>query len=111
MAVMKFRHAVAFPLVGWYLTRPPIPHLDPQALHPDRASPLARWKIVESFSTQTECEVHLRDSRWNLCVASDDPRLSRKSTSPSAIRMTCWRIPKTRACENFSPADRREATP
>ena len=58
-----------------------MPHLYPEALHPDGASPLARWEIVESFPTQTECEARLRESRWDLCVASEDPRLSPKSTN------------------------------
>jgi len=35
--------------------------------------------IVERFPTQPECEVRMRASRWNLCVASDDPRLGPKS--------------------------------
>jgi len=76
---MKFRHSVALPLVGWFLMRPPMPHLNPSALHTDAANSLARWKIVESFPTRTECEVRMRESRWNVCVASDDPRLNGKS--------------------------------
>ena len=78
---MKFRHVVALPLVAWYLMRPPMPHLDPQALHTDGVSPLARWEIVESFPTQMECEARQHKSRWNLCVSSDDPRLSHKLTN------------------------------
>ena len=80
-AVLKFRNAVAFPLVTWYLMRPPMPHLEPQALRTDDANPLARWEMVESFPTQAECEARMHESRWNICVASDDPRLLGKSSN------------------------------
>jgi len=55
---MKFRNAIAFPLVGWYLMRPPLPRLALNAFR-NAVSPLARWKILGSFPTQKECEIHL----------------------------------------------------
>ena len=78
MADMKFRHAIALALVIWYLMRPPLPHLSTHALHTHTASPLSRWVIVKGFPTQKECEAHRRDNRWDLCVASEDPRLIEK---------------------------------
>jgi len=78
MAGMKFRHAVALVLVIWYLMRPPLPHLNTHAVHTHGASPLSRWVIVKGFPTQKECEVYRRDNRWELCIASDDPRLIEK---------------------------------
>jgi hypothetical protein len=82
---MKFRYAVAFPLIVWYLMRPPLPRLDPNVFT-NAVSPLARWEIVERFPTRKECEVHLRDSRWVLCVASDDTRLNDKSVNESYLQ-------------------------
>ncbi|MFZ1120710.1 MAG: hypothetical protein WAN81_10825 [Candidatus Binataceae bacterium] len=78
MAGMKFRHAVVLVLVIWYLMRPPLPHLNTHAVHTHGASPLSRWVIVKGFPTQKECEVYRRDNRWELCIASDDPRLIEK---------------------------------
>jgi hypothetical protein len=78
MAGMKFRHAVALVLVIWYLMRPPLPDLNTHAVHTHGASPLSRWVIVKGFPTQKECEVYRRDNRWDLCIASDDPRLIKK---------------------------------
>ena len=75
---MKFRHVVALVLVIWYLMRPPLPRLNTHAVHTHGASPLSRWVIVKGFPTQKECEVYRRDNRWNLCIASDDPRLIEK---------------------------------
>jgi hypothetical protein len=78
MAGMKFRHAVALAPVIWYLMRPPLPHLNTHALYTHTASPLSRWVIVKGFPMQKECEAHRRDSPWDVCVASDDPRLNEK---------------------------------
>jgi hypothetical protein len=74
---MRFRHATAFALVGWYLITPPIPviPLSPgQALHQDTAAALSRWTVVETFPTEKECDAH-RGCKWERCVAADDPRL------------------------------------
>jgi hypothetical protein len=76
-ARMKARHAAALALVVWYLMRPPLPHLSTHAVHKDTAATLRGWKMVRSFPTQKECEAH-RANPWELCVASDDPRLKAK---------------------------------
>lgn len=86
MAGMKFRRATWFALVLWYLMRPPMPRVNADTLHRNAAGPLANWVIVESFSTKKECEAHLRDSRWNVCVASDDPRLNDRSINRGSFR-------------------------
>ncbi len=75
---MKFGHVVALAPLIWYLMRPPLPHLDTHVLHTHSASPLSRWVIVKGFSTQKECETRRRGDQWELCVASDDPRLKEK---------------------------------
>lgn len=77
MEAMKPRYAAALALVVWYLMQPPLPHLDAHAFHAEPAAPLARWIIVETFPTQKECEAR-RGNPWDLCVASDDPRLKGK---------------------------------
>ena len=74
---MNARPAVALALVGWYLMRPPLPHLNARAIHTDTAEPVSRWTIVETFRTQTECEVR-RANLWDRCIATDDPRLKEK---------------------------------
>jgi hypothetical protein len=56
---MKFRHAAALALVGWYLMIAPIlPRVvyAYQAIHADTAAPLSRWTILGTFPTQKECE-------------------------------------------------------
>ncbi len=77
MTDMKPSHAAAFALVVWYLMRPPLPHLNPHAVHKDTAGALRGWKRVGSFPTQKECEAH-RANPWERCVASDDQRLKEK---------------------------------
>ena len=79
MAGMKFRPAAALVAVVWYLMRPPMPHLKIDHRHRDTGGPLTNWVIVERFPSKKECEARLRDSRWDLCVASDDPRLNDNS--------------------------------
>jgi hypothetical protein len=74
---MKPRHVAALALVGWYLMRPPLPHLSVPARRMDPATHLARWTIVGTFPTQKECDAH-RSGRWQRCIASDDPRLKEK---------------------------------
>jgi len=78
MAGMKFHHVVPVVLVIWYLMRPPLPHLDTHAVHTHTASPLSRWVIVKGFPARKECEARRRGNPWDLCVASDDPRLNEK---------------------------------
>src|SRR5258707_489642 len=46
MTDMKPSHAAAFALVVWYLMRPPLPHLNPHAVHKDTAGALRGWKRV-----------------------------------------------------------------
>lgn len=79
MAGMKFRRVPLFALVIWYLMRPPVPRVNADSVHTNAAGPLANWAIVERFSTRHECEVRLRDSRWDVCVPSNDPRLNDRS--------------------------------
>jgi hypothetical protein len=76
MAGMKPHHGATLALVVWYLMTPPLPHLKPPAAHKDTDPPLREWKMVKSFPSQRECEAHLK--RWELCIASDDPRLEEK---------------------------------
>jgi hypothetical protein len=76
MAGMKPLNAAALALVSWYLMTPPLPQLKPPAAHKDTDAALRGWKIVKSFPSQKECEAHLK--RWELCIASDDPRLREK---------------------------------
>ena len=73
---MKPRHAAALALVVWYLMRPPLPHLNAHAIHPDTPS---RWIIVRTFPTEKKCEARRgAASRWDRCIASDDPHLKKK---------------------------------
>ena len=76
---MTPRHAAAFALVGWYLMRPPLPHLNTHAVHKDSAAALRGWKKDRSFPTQKECEAGrgVAAPPWEQCVASDDPRLKK----------------------------------
>lgn len=76
MAGMKSRHAIALAVI-WFLMRPPLPHLNIHAVPTHTASPLLRWVMVKGFPMQKECEAYRLD-RWDLCVASDDPRLNGK---------------------------------
>ncbi len=72
---MKLQHAAALALVGWYLIRPPLPHLNAHDSHTDTAAPLSRWTVVRTFPTKKECETQRGGNPWEQCVASDDPRL------------------------------------
>jgi len=77
MAGMKLRHAAAMAPVVWCLMRPPLPHLNRG--RGDADNPLSNWVTIQTFPTRKECESRLRGSRWNVCVASDDPRLGQGS--------------------------------
>jgi len=83
---MKFRRVPEFALVLWYLMRPPIPRVNADSVHRGAAGPLANWAIVEQFSTRKQCESHLRDSRWDVCVATNDPRLGDRSFNRDSFR-------------------------
>jgi hypothetical protein len=69
---MKPSKVAVLASVVWYLMRPPLPHLSVSAIHTDRT--LSRWIIVKAFPTQKECETRGL-SKWERCVASNDPRL------------------------------------
>jgi hypothetical protein len=69
---MKLHHIAAPALVVWHLLHPPLPHLNPHAIHTDT---LSRWTIVKTFPTQKECDAHRGANPWERCIASDDPRL------------------------------------
>jgi hypothetical protein len=85
---MKFRHAAALTLVGWYLMIPPIF----QNQEPDKDAPLAQWKTIDTYQTGAGCRDELAKltalvagninysaiQRRTLdaeCVSADDPRL------------------------------------
>jgi hypothetical protein len=75
---MKLGYSTALIVaLGWFLMRPPLPHLDTSAVHSDPSRPLARWVAVKSFPIQERCEAARNGNRWQLCVASDDPRLKK----------------------------------
>jgi hypothetical protein len=87
---MKFRHAAALALTGWYLMTPPL-----QANgHHDQAAPLEKWRIEAGFGTGDDCKKTLgvlssraakegksRDIeavKDAQCVSTDDPRIKEK---------------------------------
>ena len=74
---MKLKHTTALALIGWYLMRPPLPHLNAHAASTDNAASRSRWVVVRTFLTQKECEAH-RANPWDQCIASDAPRLKKK---------------------------------
>lgn len=57
---MRFRHAAALALVGWYLIMPPT--VGPY-LRLDKSAPVSQWKIVEHFDTATACEGYLQEMK------------------------------------------------
>jgi len=89
---MKFRHAAALALVGWYLMIPPTEE-------PYEHAPLSDWSIHENFDTAAGCDRGKEDlsrqaseltthfegvtERYKRgvsyshakCIATDDPRL------------------------------------
>jgi len=88
---MKFRHAAALALAGWYLLAPPL-----HKGEVDEKAPLKEWTVLHSFGTVTECSQWLSVllHKANLdpgtrtvvkhrllaasCMSSDDPRLKGK---------------------------------
>ena len=88
---MKFHHAAALMLLGWYLMAPPM--YSPGDVVDERA-PLSQWKTINSFDTASQCHNYMNTLRSavsghppdeqatirkrlakSLCIASDDPRL------------------------------------
>ncbi len=103
---MKFHHAAALALVGWYLMVPPALD-DPKRpkLLIDVNAPISEWSAQEPFDTAQECkqardagkQEFYRSDFWKkakertridsikllqkseaACIASDDPRLKGK---------------------------------
>lgn len=89
---MKFRHAAALALVGWYLIMPPTSRDYPMG---NADAPLSDWaKRPTTYRNQKECE-HVLDQQRRLqnaknrqvavkfykqaqCVSAEDPRLKPK---------------------------------
>ena len=100
-SAMKYRHAAALVLVGWYLLMPPLINAPYKV---DTEAPLTSWKVYQTFNTAEECRKSLlsmqakyqhsataptgsikRGTRafalqveFAQCVASDSPVLKRK---------------------------------
>ena len=97
---MKFCHAAALALVGWYLMVPPVrPGTDLSDLSPQPA-PLSQWDTQAAFDTAEECrnfqdyslkhipkhipkhdvvnDAERYTTVFGKCIASDDPRLKAK---------------------------------
>jgi hypothetical protein len=86
---MKFWHAAALALVGWYLMVPPLTSDGKQF---DANVPLAQWDARMAFDNASDCENTLyalikdasednlthQQLRHSRCIASDDPRLKEK---------------------------------
>jgi len=91
---VKFRHAAALALVGWYLMLPP---LTPNGRWIDTTAPLSAWyKVKPPYASMHDCEraknamvalhrpnpsspseqLRLKGEEAALCVPSDDPRLN-----------------------------------
>jgi hypothetical protein len=81
MFMQPLLHAAALALITWYLVTPPIPAIRLTDESPARApagnTAAPRWRVVEIFPSEKECEAH-RSGRWQRCIASDDPRLKEK---------------------------------
>jgi hypothetical protein len=97
---MNFRYAAALAVVGWYLMMPPV-YLPEWRVDPH--APLPQWTIEGSFDTLQACErrelvkktpsaaLWEYDSRklmvlkvqdiFQLCIATNDPRLKKKVTN------------------------------
>jgi len=95
--MIRLRHAATLALVGWYLIQPPVyrqpPYIDPI---PPRMS---QWTIFGSYDSAEKCRIDMETQQRHgertplpgdgldralvqsdqaaVCVASDDPRLSR----------------------------------
>jgi hypothetical protein len=89
--MMKFRHAAALALVGWYLIMPPLRSTGSSDCY-DANVPISQWQRIEAFDTAEQCKAastkyalshkqHGLDcalaSAWldAQCIATDDPRL------------------------------------
>ena len=88
---MKFRHAAALALVGWYLIVAPPQSFKDGKYH---EAPLGKWTYKANFDSEFECKQeiskgchHVESGEvvglegplcWALCVSSDDPRLKEK---------------------------------
>jgi hypothetical protein len=94
---MKFRHAAALALVGWYLMTPP----PGPSGKPDFSAPLSEWSHMAAFDGAATCkkehdsefksaqkapmdvknedDLEVRDLasavKASRCIATDDPRL------------------------------------
>jgi hypothetical protein len=82
---MRFGHAAALALVGWYLMIAP---LTKDGTARNNSAPLSSWRVTLSFDTATACQNSIvefwarlsRDKQQAFsdstrCIASDDPRL------------------------------------
>ena len=104
---MKANHIMGLGLVAWYLMVPPLVNA-PYKI--DTQVPLTSWKVYRTFNTADECNESLsaakskynktatapigtirRGSRafplqmvFGQCVKSDDPGLTKSSTSTTA---------------------------
>jgi len=78
---VKFRHAAALALTGWYLMVPPIDNLARQ-LAGQQEWPLSTWEHYASYDTAKECESAksdlardaVKDENAQNCVSSDMAR-------------------------------------
>ena len=95
-ASMKFRHAAAFALVGWYLIAPPMGSVEsirnPATGFYDAYStrPFGAWDIEGSYDTAAACRAAIDQANRRVrqdctecsavavCIAADDPRLDSK---------------------------------
>jgi len=57
---VKFHHAAALTLVGWYLMVPP--QISDSPLKFDYNAPLSNWKIGSSYDTAKDCE----NGKWAI---------------------------------------------
>jgi len=87
---MRFRHAAAFALVGWYLMVPP---LAPGGKEIDTRAKLSQWAPSLAFERADDCTksldalmkraathaAHLNVSQvqHSRCISTDDPRLAK----------------------------------
>jgi hypothetical protein len=79
---MKFRHAAALALMGWYLMFPPVPldtspegHVNRFSQKPDTNAPLTKWAIRGKYDRAKDCEQDRSYETDAICVKSDDLRL------------------------------------
>jgi hypothetical protein len=91
MVGMKFRHAAALALVGWYLMMPPRDHANRQ--YADTSAPMSQWQQLAAYDSADKCEEaklkfykalvkqgkkERADFSQNAdCVEANDPRLAK----------------------------------